>query len=126
MLRGLSKVVRDNGDELLELCRVNMGTTAADGAFDVDGGSYTLGWYGRLALDLGAKRVIGDGDGVQLAKTDAFWGRHLFVPRHGAAVHINAFNFPVWGFAEKLACAIAAGVPVITKPATVFGACSPT
>lgn len=118
MLRGLSKVVRDNRDELLELCRVNMGATAADGAFDVDGGSYTLGWYGRLALDLGPKRVIGDGDGVQLAKTAAFWGRHVLVPRHGVAVHINAFNFPVWGFAEKLACAIAAGMPVITKPAT--------
>jgi 3,4-dehydroadipyl-CoA semialdehyde dehydrogenase len=118
MLRGLSKVLRDNRDELLELCRVNMGTTVADGAFDVDGGSFTLGWYGKLAAGLGATHVLPDGEGVQLAKTDAFYGRHMLVPRQGVAVHINAFNFPVWGFAEKLACAIAAGMPVITKPAT--------
>jgi len=62
--------------------------------------------------------VLADGDGAQLAKTEAFWAQHILVPRTGAAVHINAFNFPVWGFAEKAACALAAGMPVITKPAT--------
>jgi 3,4-dehydroadipyl-CoA semialdehyde dehydrogenase len=118
MLRGLSKVLRENRDELLALCRVNMGTTEPDGAFDVDGGSFTLGYYGKLAAGFGSARAVPDGEGVQLAKTEAFWGQHLLVPRHGVAVHINAFNFPVWGFAEKLACAITAGMPVITKPAT--------
>ena len=47
-----------------------------------------------------------------------FWGQHLLVPKRGVAVHINAFNFPAWGFAEKAACALVAGMPVITKPAT--------
>ncbi len=55
---------------------------------------------------------------MQLAKTEAFYGQHILVPRHGVAVHINAFNFPAWGFAEKAACALLAGMPVITKPAT--------
>ena len=55
---------------------------------------------------------------MQLAKSEAFWGRHLLVPRPGVAVLINAFNFPAWGFAEKAACALLAGMPVLTKPAT--------
>ena len=55
---------------------------------------------------------------MQLAKTEGFYGRHILVPRPGVAVHINAFNFPAWGFAEKAACALLAGMPVITKPAT--------
>ncbi|HSK80828.1 MAG TPA: 3,4-dehydroadipyl-CoA semialdehyde dehydrogenase, partial [Thermoanaerobaculia bacterium] len=67
---------------------------------------------------LGERTFLPEGDGVQLAKTEGFYGRHILVPRHGVAVHINAFNFPVWGFAEKAACALLAGMPVITKPAT--------
>jgi 3,4-dehydroadipyl-CoA semialdehyde dehydrogenase len=118
MLRGMSKVLRDNRDELLELCRVNMGTTLPDGGFDVDGGSFTLGYYGKLGAGLGGARVLPDGEGVQLAKTEGFWGQHVMVPRHGVAVHINAFNFPVWGFAEKAATALLAGMPVVTKPAS--------
>jgi 3,4-dehydroadipyl-CoA semialdehyde dehydrogenase len=124
ILRGLSKVLRENRDELLELSRINTGTTAADGAFDVDGASYTLGWYGKLALGLGDGRVLADpadgpdGAGTQLGRSDAFWGRHVLVPRQGVAVHINAFNFPAWGFAEKLAAALVGGMPVVTKPAT--------
>jgi oxepin-CoA hydrolase/3-oxo-5,6-dehydrosuberyl-CoA semialdehyde dehydrogenase len=62
--------------------------------------------------------MLADGDGVQLAKTEAFWTRHALVPKRGVALHVNAFNFPAWGFAEKFACAFLAGVPVITKPAT--------
>jgi 3,4-dehydroadipyl-CoA semialdehyde dehydrogenase len=55
---------------------------------------------------------------VQLARTEGFWGQHVLVPRQGVAVAINAFNFPVWGFAEKAACALLAGVPMVVKPAT--------
>ena len=53
-----------------------------------------------------------------LSKGGSFVGQHVCVPLEGAAVHINAFNFPVWGMLEKLAPALLAGVPAIVKPAT--------
>jgi 3,4-dehydroadipyl-CoA semialdehyde dehydrogenase len=118
LLKEMSKVLRDHRDELLELSARNTGTTKADGSFDVDGGSGTLAYYFALGKGLGDRTFLAEGEGVQLAKTEGFYGRHILVPRHGVAVHINAFNFPVWGFAEKAACALLAGTPVITKPAT--------
>jgi oxepin-CoA hydrolase/3-oxo-5,6-dehydrosuberyl-CoA semialdehyde dehydrogenase len=118
LLKEMSKVLRDHRDELLDLSARNTGTTKPDGSFDVDGGSGTLAYYFALGKGLGDRAFLTEGDGVQLAKTEGFYGRHILVPRHGVAVHINAFNFPVWGFAEKAACALLAGTPVITKPAT--------
>ncbi len=118
LLRGLSKALRDHRGELLEISARNTGTTKHDGGFDIDGATGTLAYYGGLAKSLGDRRVLADGEDVQLMRTDAFFGQHLLVPRHGVAVHINAFNFPAWGFAEKAACALLAGMPVITKPAT--------
>jgi 3,4-dehydroadipyl-CoA semialdehyde dehydrogenase len=59
-----------------------------------------------------------DGPGLQLGRTPRFHGQHLQVTRPGVAVHINAFNFPAWGLAEKAACALLAGMPVVSKPAT--------
>ena len=99
--------------------RRNTGTTKPDGSFDVDGASGTLAYYCRVGREASATGTfLAEGDGVQLAKTEGFCGQHILVPRHGVAVHINAFNFPAWGFAEKAACALLAGMPVITKPAT--------
>ena len=118
ILKEMSKVLRDHRDELLALSTLNTGTTTADGSFDVDGGSGTLAYYFAVGKGLGDRTFLAEGEGVQLAKTEGFYGRHILVPRHGVAVHINAFNFPVWGFAEKAACALLAGTPVITKPAT--------
>ena len=118
ILKALSKRLREHRDELLELSRINNGTTAGDGSFDVDGGGGALAVYGNLGLALGDRRVLVDGGGDQLAKTEAFWSQHVQVPKQGVAVFVNAFNFPAWGFAEKFACAFLAGVPVITKPAT--------
>jgi 3,4-dehydroadipyl-CoA semialdehyde dehydrogenase len=118
LLKEMSRILRDNRDELLDLSRQNNGTTVPDGSFDIDGGSGTLAWYSSVGRRLGDRTFLTEGDGVQLAKTEAFWAQHILVPRRGVAVHINAFNFPVWGFAEKAACALLAGMPVITKPAT--------
>lgn len=118
LLRAMAKALREHRDELLELSRRNTGTTLADGAFDVDGATGTLGYYGGIVRALGDGTVLAEGDGTQLARTEAFWGCHVFVPRRGVAVLINAFNFPAWGFAEKVACAFAAGMPAIVKPAT--------
>ncbi len=118
LLKEMSRVLREHRDELLDLSRQNNGTTTPDGSFDIDGGGGTLAWYAMAGKRLGDRSFLTEGDGVQLAKTEAFWGQHILVPRQGVAVHINAFNFPVWGFAEKAACALLAGMPVITKPAT--------
>jgi oxepin-CoA hydrolase/3-oxo-5,6-dehydrosuberyl-CoA semialdehyde dehydrogenase len=118
LLKEMSRVLRDHRDELLDLSRQNNGTTAPDGSFDLDGATGTLAFYSAVGKRLGDRTFLVEGDGVQLAKTEAFWGQHILVPRQGVAVHINAFNFPAWGFAEKAACALLAGMPVITKPAT--------
>jgi 3,4-dehydroadipyl-CoA semialdehyde dehydrogenase len=118
LLKDMSKVLRDHRDELLDLSARNTGTTKPDGSFDVDGASGTLAYYASIGWRLGDRTFLTEGEGVQLAKTEGFYGRHILVPRPGVAVHINAFNFPAWGFAEKAACALLAGMPVITKPAT--------
>ncbi len=118
ILKAASKRLREHRDELLALSATNNGATAADGGFDVDGAGGTLAFYGGLGQSLGERRHLVDGDGLQLGKSEAFWSRHALVPRPGIALHVNAFNFPAWGFAEKFACAFLAGVPVITKPAT--------
>ncbi len=118
LLMGLSKALHAHRDELIELSLVNTGATRKDAKFDLDGASGTLAFYAYLGKELGDKRTLIDGDGVALGRSAKFWGQHVLRPLSGVAVHINAFNFPAWGFAEKAACALLAGMPVITKPAT--------
>ncbi len=118
ILKALGKRLREHREELLTLSSTNNGTTATDGAFDLDGAGGALAYYGGLGISLGARRVLADGEGSPLGKSENFWSAHALVPRRGVAVHINAFNFPAWGFAEKFACSFLAGVPTITKPAT--------
>ena len=121
VLKGLSKIVRENRDELLDLARTNGGNTAGDGSFDVDGASGTLFFYSNVGRSLGDAKVLPDGEVLPLGKETSLCGRHFWVPRRGAAVFVNAFNFPAWGFAEKMACAFLAGMPVVVKPATLTG-----
>jgi len=116
MLKTLSGVIHEHREELLDLSTANAGTTRKDGKFDIDGATGTLAAYAYFAKELGDRRLISDGDGIQLGRTARFWGQHIRVPRLGAAVHINAFNFPAWNMLEKAACALLAGVPVIEKP----------
>ena len=118
ILAGMSSALRAGREELFELSRRNNGTTVGDASFDIDGASGALYYYSKFGQGLGDQKLLADGSGVQLAKTEGFWAQHVLAPRSGVAVHINAFNFPVWGFAEKAACALLAGMPVITKPAT--------
>lgn len=118
LLRATSKALRERRDELLELSRINNGTTEADGAFDIDGATGALAYYAALSKELGDRTLIAEDEIRNIGKGDGLCTRHVLVPRAGVAVHINAFNFPAWGFAEKAACAWLAGMPVITKPAT--------
>jgi len=118
LLKGMADALQGARDDLLELGIRNCGNTRSDAKFDVDGAIATLLAYAELGTQLGAGRFLVDGEGLQLGRSPRFHGQHVSVPRHGVAVHINAFNFPAWGMAEKAAAALLAGMPVLSKPAT--------
>src|SRR5262245_64225640 len=117
-LKAIADAIQTEREKLLELGIANGGNTRSDAKFDVDGAIATLLSYSETGASLGAAKFIVDGDGIQLGRSARFHGQHIAVPRHGVAVHINAFNFPAWGFAEKAAVALLAGMPVLSKPAT--------
>jgi oxepin-CoA hydrolase/3-oxo-5,6-dehydrosuberyl-CoA semialdehyde dehydrogenase len=118
LLREMAKAIQAHRDELLDVAVANGGNTRSDAKFDVDGAVFTLQTYAELGEKLGSARFLVDGEGAQLGRSPRFHGQHVCVPRHGVAVHINAFNFPAWGLAEKAASALLAGMPVLSKPAT--------
>src|SRR5690349_4482510 len=118
LLKEMAKAIQAQRDELLDLAVANGGNTRSDAKFDIDGAIFTLQTYAELGEKLGAAKLLVDGEGVQLGRSPRFHGQHVNVPRHGVAVHINAFNFPAWGLAEKAASALLAGMPVLCKPAT--------
>lgn len=118
MLSVLSEAVVGARNTLLDLSMLNNGCTRSDAKFDVDGASFTLKAYAELGAELGDRRYLVDGEAVELVRSRRLGGLHIKVPRPGVAVHINAYNFPAWGLCEKLAVALLAGVPVLTKPAT--------
>lgn len=95
------------------------GATRTDNLIDIDGGIGTLFAYAsRGKRELPSERFVVEGATEALSKGGTFSGVHVLTPLAGVAVHVNAFNFPCWGMLEKLAPAILAGMPVITKPAT--------
>jgi 3,4-dehydroadipyl-CoA semialdehyde dehydrogenase len=118
LLKAIADTMQAERDALLELGIANGGNTRSDAKFDVDGAIATLLEYCEIAKSLGSRKFIVDGEGIQLGRSARFHGQHICVPRHGVAVHVNAFNFPAWGFAEKAAVALLAGMPVLAKPAT--------
>lgn len=118
LLGKMAEVLQKNRDALLELAIANGGNTRSDGKFDIDGAIATLLAYAETGAQLGEARFLVDGEGLQLGRSPRFHGQHVCVPRCGVAVHVNAFNFPAWGFAEKAAAALLAGMPVLSKPAT--------
>jgi len=96
------------------------GATRVDSWIDIEGGIGTLFAYSSLVRrEFTNARFLVEGDPEPLSKRGSFVGRHILVPKEGVAVHINAFNFPCWGMLEKIAPSLAAGMPVIVKPATV-------
>ncbi len=118
LLRALAKRLVECKEEFYQLS-FRTGATQGDAAIDIDGGIGTVfSFAGFGARGLPHSRFLVDGAVEGLSKGGSFVGQHLYVSREGAAVHINAFNFPIWGMLEKLAPAILAGMPVIVKPAT--------
>lgn len=96
------------------------GATRVDSWVDIEGGIGTLFAYsGLVKREFPNENFLVEGEPQALSKNGTFIGRHILVPKEGVAVHINAFNFPCWGMLEKIAPSLAAGIPVIVKPATV-------
>jgi oxepin-CoA hydrolase/3-oxo-5,6-dehydrosuberyl-CoA semialdehyde dehydrogenase len=118
LLAAMAKTIHGAREELIALAIATAGNTRGDAKFDLDGAAGTLAHYAELGSKLGGSRVLVDGDPIQVGRTARLGGQHVWVPRPGVAVHINAFNFPAWGLAEKAATALLAGMPVVSKPAT--------
>ena len=98
------------------------GATRADGWIDIEGGIGTmLSYASKGRRELPNTRVLLDGDVEPLSKDHSFSAQHILTPLQGVAVHINAFNFPVWGMLEKIAPSLLAGVPCLVKPASQTG-----
>src|SRR5665213_2597002 len=95
------------------------GATRADSWVDIEGGIGNLFAYASLRRQFPNERFYVDGEAAKLSKNGTFMAQHILVPREGVAIHINAYNFPVWGMLEKIAVNLLAGVPAIVKPATV-------
>lgn len=94
------------------------GATKADSWVDIEGGIGNLFSNASLRRQFPDLPYYIDGDAVKLSKEGTFIGHHICTPKRGVAIHINAFNFPVWGMLEKIAVNLFAGVPAIVKPAT--------
>jgi oxepin-CoA hydrolase/3-oxo-5,6-dehydrosuberyl-CoA semialdehyde dehydrogenase len=118
MLKALAQYLMERKTEFYALSAAT-GATRADSWIDIDGGISTLFVFSSKARrEMPNDHVYLDGPPEQLSRNGTFVGQHIYTPKLGAAVHINAFNFPVWGMLEKLAPTLAAGVPAIVKPAS--------
>ena len=93
------------------------GATKTDSWIDIDGGIGTLFAYASLRKKFPDQPFFVDGETVGLSKGGTFVGHHIMVPKSGVAIHINAFNFPIWGMLEKLSVNLLAGMPAVVKPA---------
>jgi oxepin-CoA hydrolase / 3-oxo-5,6-dehydrosuberyl-CoA semialdehyde dehydrogenase len=117
-LKALAKLLMEQKERLYTVS-AHTGATRTDSWIDIEGGAGTLFAYaGMGSNELPSSNVLHEGPAIPLGKKGGFAGTHILVPRHGVAVHINAFNFPVWGLLEKFAPSFLAGMPCIGKPAT--------
>lgn len=117
-LKSLSKLLHEHREELLDIAVASGGNTRGDAKFDVDGAIGVLSTYAYLAKGLPETPWIVDGEAAEIMRGSKIRAQHVLLPRHGVAIHINAFNFPAWGMVGKLAVAFLSGMPVLSKPAT--------
>jgi len=118
MLRALALHLRTKLDTFYAIS-YQTGATKADSWIDIEGGIGNLFANASLRRKFPDETFCIDGEGLPLSKSNTFMGQHILVPKEGVAVHINAFNFPVWGMLEKIAVNLLAGMPAIVKPATI-------
>jgi oxepin-CoA hydrolase / 3-oxo-5,6-dehydrosuberyl-CoA semialdehyde dehydrogenase len=118
MLKGLAMHLLAKKEDFYKISWAT-GATRVDSWVDIEGGIGNLFTYASLRRQFPNETYCYDGDVARLSKNNTFIGHHICVPKEGVAIHINAFNFPVWGMLEKVAVNWLAGVPAIVKPATV-------
>lgn len=118
MLKALAMYLLERKETYYTISRYT-GATRADSWVDIEGGIGNLFANASLRRQFPNETFYVDGDPAMLSKGGSFIGHHIMVPRRGVAIHINAFNFPVWGMLEKIAVNLLAGVPAIVKPATI-------
>ena len=117
MLKALALHLLSVKDKFYELSYAT-GATKADSWIDIEGGIGNLFAYSSLRRQFPDEPFYVDGDAVSLSRTGSFIGHHIMVPKEGVAIHINAYNFPIWGMLEKIAVNLLAGMPAVVKPAT--------
>ena len=118
MLKALAQYLSERKEALYDLS-YHTGATLNDSRVDIDGGIGTLLAYGAKGRrEMPDDTIYIDGEVEQLSRNGTFLGQHVCTSLLGVALHINAFNFPVWGMLEKLAPCLLAGVPAIVKPAS--------
>ena len=118
MLKALALHLRNHLDKFYKVS-YQTGATKADSWVDIEGGIGNLFANASLRRKFPDETFCIDGESHNLGKNNSFMGTHILVPKEGVAIHINAFNFPVWGMLEKIAVNLLAGMPAIVKPATV-------
>jgi oxepin-CoA hydrolase/3-oxo-5,6-dehydrosuberyl-CoA semialdehyde dehydrogenase len=118
MLRALALYLTERKERYYALS-LHTGATRGDGWIDIEGGFGNLFSYASLRRRLPDEPFCTDGDPHPLGRNRTFAAQHLLIPKEGVAIHINAFNFPVWGMLEKCAVNWLAGMPAIVKPATL-------
>ena len=118
MLKALAIHLQSKKDLFYKVSAIT-GATKADSWVDIEGGIGNLFSYASLRRQFPDETYYVEGQVAKLSKNNTFIGHHIMVPLEGVAIHINAFNFPVWGMLEKIAVNLLAGVPAIVKPATL-------
>ena len=118
MLKAVALHLREHLEKFYAIS-YQTGATKADSWVDIEGGIGNLFANASLRRKFPDESFCIDGESHNLSKHNTFMGTHILVPKEGVAIHINAFNFPVWGMLEKIAVNLLAGVPAIVKPATV-------
>lgn len=118
MLKALALYLHERKDKYYPIS-YQTGATKPDSWVDIEGGIGNLFSNASLRRRFPDQPFYVDGEYIPLSKTGKFMGHHIMVPREGIAIHINAFNFPIWGMLEKIAVNLLAGVPALVKPATI-------
>jgi phenylacetic acid degradation protein PaaN len=118
LLKQMAAVLHEAREELIDIAVKNGGNTRKDAKFDIDGGISVLAHYAYLGKTLGERAWLVADEAQEVFRSSKIRAQHVLVPRHGLAIHINAFNFPAWGMLGKAAVALLAGMPILSKPAT--------
>lgn len=115
MLKALALYLLERKENYYRISHMT-GATRADSWVDIEGGIGNLFANASLRRRFPDEPYYVEGETIRLSKENTFVGHHILTPKRGVAIHINAFNFPIWGMLEKVGCNLMAGVPALVKP----------